>query len=220
MEIIKNLIISIKNKNVILKGKALRNQHFPGINTAIPIYLKKMLSIFLIATIFFNGFVPKSTEFKSNFIVAAKCAIVTHTNFYDKYAETVVTVTNGIAKDILKVLNKAGIFEEEISKANQAEKQDKRKSEPVNTSADNCIITENNTNNQNEIMKAKAANTMSFNVEDVNIKYSNLKISSEELTNNIGILFFILFSILVVRIKDTIAVLYNNNRIAGINRLG
>ena len=187
------------------------------------IALKKMLSIFLIVAIFFNVFVPKSLEFKSNFIAAAKCAIVTHTNFYDKYAETVVTVTNGIAKDILNVLNKAGIFEEEISKANQAaEKQNKQKSEPVNTSADNCIITEKNTNNQNEIniLKVKSANAMFFNIEDLNIMYSNLKISREELTNNIGILFFILFSILVVRIKDTIAVLYNNNRIVGISRLG
>ena len=187
-----------------------------GFSTIIKnIALKKMLSIFLIAAIFFNGFVPKSTEFKSNFIAAAKCAIVTHTNFYDKYAETVVMVTNGIAKDILNVLNKAGIFEEEVSKANQAEKQDKRKSEPVNTSADNCIITENNTNNQNEIniLKAKAANAMSFNVEYFNIMYNNLKISSEYLTNNIGILFFILFSILVVRIKDTIASIIINKKI-------
>jgi len=185
------------------------------------IALKKMLSIFLVTAIFFNVFVPKNLEFKSNFIAAAKCAIVTHTNFYDKYAEAVVTVTNGIAKNILNVLNKAGIFEEEISKANQAaEKQNKQKSEPVNTSADNCIITEKNTNNQNEIniLKAKAANAMSFNVEDLNIMYSNLKISREELTNNIGILFFILFSILVVRIKDTIAL--NNNKNIRINRLG
>ena len=194
-----------------------------GFSTIINnLLVKNIFYIFLVTAIFFNGFVPKSTEFKSNFIAAAKCAIVTHTNFYDKYAQTVVTVTNGIAKDILKVLNKAGIFEEEISKANQAAKQDKQKSEPVNTSADNCIITGNNTNNQNEInvLKAKTANTMYFKVEDLNIMYSNLKISSEELTNNIGILFFILFSVLVVRIKETIAVLYNNNKIVGINRLG
>jgi CBS domain containing-hemolysin-like protein len=179
------------------------------------VIFKKMLSIFLIAAIFFNGFIPKSMELKRNIIAAAKCAIVTHTNFYDKYAGTVVTVTNGIAKDILKVLNKEVVFEEEKSKANQAQEQDKEKSEPLNTSADNCIITGNNTNNQNEInkLKAKTANTMCIEVEEFSIVYSNLKLSKENLTKNIGILFFILFSILVVRIKETIAVINNNKNI-------
>jgi hypothetical protein len=167
------------------------------------------------ATMFLNVFVPESVEFKRDVIEAAKCAIVTHTNFYDKYAGTVVTVTSGIAKDILKVLNKVWIYEEEIGKATQAQKQDNRKPEPINTSTDNCIITENNTNNQNEIniMKTKTANTICFKIEDLSMMNRNLKISSEYVINNIGILFFILFGILIVRIKDTIAVLYNNKNI-------
>ena len=37
--------------------------------------LKKMLSVFLVVAIFFNGFIPKSAEFKNNFIEAISCAV-------------------------------------------------------------------------------------------------------------------------------------------------
>ena len=49
--------------------------------------------------------------------------------------------------------------------------------------------------------------------------YSDIGLVRPNEITNTGILFFILFAILVVRIKDTIAVI-NNNRNIGISRLG
>ena len=182
--------------------------------------IKKILSVFFMFAIIFNVVVPKSAKLKEKFISAVNCVSeMAQTNFYDKYAESIVRVINGIASNILGALNLAGLAEEKISKAEQTTNKDEQKTEPVNTSADDCIITGNNTNTQSEIneLKVKAINAVHLCNEDLNIKYGNLKINCGELSNNIGILFFVLFSILVVRIKDTIAVIYNN---IVINRLG
>ena len=189
------------------------------------VVFKKMLSIFLVAAIFFNGFIPKSSEFKSNFKEAIKCAVETQTNFLDKYADSVVSVTNGIAGNVLNALNVAGLCEQKISKEKEQtatnSKQD-RKTEPINTSTESGIIIESNTNNVNAVKLLKSK-TEGLSYTQVNNKqlqyYSEEIISSRSLSNDIGILFFILFGILVVRIKDTIAVLYNNRNIV-INRLG
>jgi hypothetical protein len=194
-----------------------------GISTIINnLLLKKMFSIFLVAAIFFNGFIPKSAEFKNNFIEAINCAVSTQTNFIDKYAESVVSVTNGIASNILSALNKAGLTEEKISKANKATNSDKQKTEPVNTSADNGIIIKSNTNNSItlNLLKTKVSGLAYSKVYNETNLYSNTGVVRTKGTAETGIFFFILFAILVVRIKDTIAVLYNNNRIALENRLG
>ena len=217
----KNFRFSTIIRNIIcMTPTALRpTTQFVGLSI---VWLKKMFAIFLVAAIFFNGFVPKSAEFKSNFMQAINCAIETQTNFLDKYAESVVSVTNGIANNIIGALNIAGLSGEKISSEKQATNKDEQKSEPINTSADNCVITGNNTTNQSEInvLKVKATNVICSHNEDLNIMNGNLKINCGDLSNNIGILFFILFSILVVRIKDTIAVLLNNNKDIVINRLG
>ena len=188
---------------------------------------KKMLSIFLMFAVIINVVIPKSQEMKENFMLAINCvAEMAQTNFYDKYAESVVNVTNGIASNIIGALSKAGLCEQKISsekeQAATKNKQDK-KTDPINTSTENGIIIENNINSENtiNILKAKTTGLAYTNIDNQQIQYYNEGlINSNSKANNIGILFFILFSILVVRIKDTIAVLYNNNRIAGINRLG
>ena len=177
--------------------------------------LKKMLSIFLVAAIFFNGFIPKSAEFKNNLKEAINCAVETQTNFLDKYADSVVSVTNGIASNILSVLNKSGLVEEQISKTNKATNKDEQKSEPINTSAESGIIIESNTNNSTalNLLKEKVNGLAYSNVyNEANLYGDTGVVRPNEITNT-GILFFILFAILVVRIKDTIAVLYNNRNI-------
>ena len=187
--------------------------------------LKKMLSIFLVMAIFFNGFIPKSAEFKNNLKEAISCAVETQTNFLDKYADSVVSVTNGIAGNVLNALSKAGLVGEKISNEEEQtatnNKQDK-KTEPINTSADNCIITGNNTNNTNMLNELKTKLTGLAYSKDDNERnlYRDMVLVHTNGTTETGILFFILFAILVVRIKDTIAVLYNKNRIVVINRLG
>jgi len=190
----------------------------------IVVVFKKMLSIFLISAIFFNGFIPKSAEFKNNLKEAISCAVETQTNFLDKYADSVVSVTNGIAGNVLNALNVAGLCEQKISKEKEQaatnNKQDK-KPEPINTSTESGIIIESNTNNSTalNLLKEKVNGLAYSNVYNRANLYSDIGlVRSNEITDT-GILFFILFAILVVRIKDTIAVLYNNRNIV-INRLG
>ena len=196
-----------------------------GFSTIIKsIVFKKMLSIFLIAAIFFNGFIPKSAEFKNNFVEAINCAVATQTIFIDKYAESVVSVTNGIASNIVNVLNKAGLCEQKISnEKEQAATNNKqnKKTEPINTSTENGIIVESNTNNSTtlNLLKEKASGLAYSNVYNGANLYSDMEVVRPNEKTNTGILFFILFAILVVRIKDTIAVI-NNNRNIGISRLG
>ena len=181
-----------------------------------------MLSIFLIVAILFNGFIPKSAEFKNNFIEAINCAVETQTNFIDKYAESVVNVTNGIASNIIGALNVAGLAGEKISTDKKTTNKDEQKTEPINTSADNGIIIKSNTNNSTTInlLKEKVTGLAYSNVYNGANLYGDTGVVRSNAATQTGILFFILFAILVVRIKDTIAVLYNNNRNIVINRLG
>ena len=178
---------------------------------------KKILSIFLIVAIVINVVIPKSQELKENFMLAINCVTeMAQTNFYDKYAESVVSVTNGIAGNILNALNKAGLCEQKISNEKEqtaTNKKQNKKAEPINTSTESGIIIENNVNGENTINILKAKTTGQAYTQNINEQtqyYNEGLINGNSKANNIGILFFILFSILVVRIKDTIAVLYNN----------
>ena len=187
---------------------------------------KKTISMFLMLAIVFNVVIPKAEWLKNNFAIALNCVCEVQTNFYDKYAESVVNVTNGIASNIIGALSKAGLCEQKIGKEKEqaaTNKKQNKKTDPINTSTENGIIIENNISSENtiNILKAKTTGLAYTNIDKQQLQYYNEGlINSNSKANNIGILFFILFSILVVRIKDTIAVLYNNNRIAGINRLG
>jgi len=184
--------------------------------------LKKLVTIFLMVSLCLNVVIPKSEQLKEGFVAAINCAVETQTNFLDKYADSVVSVTNGIASNIIGALNVAGLAGEKISTDKKATNKDEQKTEPINTSADNCIITGNNTNNTNTLneLKAKITELAYSKVDNENNLYKDIGVVRPNGATDTGILFFILFAILVVRIKDTIAVLYNNNRNIGISRLG
>jgi hypothetical protein len=168
-----------------------------------------------------NVVIPKSAQLKESFVAAINCAVETQTNFLDKYAESVVNVTNGIASNIIGALNVVGLSGEKISTDKKATNKDEQKAEPINTSADNCIITGNNINNQSEIneLKTKITGLTYTKINDETNLYFITEVVHTNGTTDTGILFFILFAILVVRIKDTIAVLYNSRNIV-ISRLG
>ena len=177
-----------------------------------------MLSIFLIVSVCLNVLIPKSNQLKENFMMALSCAVGTiESNFFDGYANTV----DGVMKDVLSVIKISGFSIEKVSKR-KGNKQDKKEQVPVNSASDSCITERNNIEKQKvlNIIKEKINGIGYVALNDLNILYNNIKISCEKSAKGFGILFFILFSILVVRIKDTIAVLYNNNRIVVINRLG
>ena len=178
---------------------------------------KKTISMFLMLAIVFNVIIPKAEWLKNNFAIALNCVCEVQTNFYDKYAESVVNVTNGIASNIINVLNKAGLCGEKISNSKEEATASKKeqKQEPINTSAENGIITENNINSENtNMLKAKTTGlAYTQHINDQIQYYNEGLVGSNDKANNIGILFFILFSILVVRIKDTIALIINNKKI-------
>ena len=185
--------------------------------------IKKILSVFFMFAIIFNVVVPKSAKLKENFISAVNCVSeIAQTNFYDKYAESIVRVINGIASNILGALNLAGLAGEKINKKADGKKSEDKETSPINKSNNNGIIIKNKANGptQLNLLKAKAACLAYSNVYSGANLYSDTGVVRPNEITDTGILFFILFAILVVRIKDTIAVLYNNNRIAGINRLG
>lgn len=173
--------------------------------------IKKTIVMFLLFAMVFNVIIPKMDCVNNSFTEALTCAVIAQTSFIDKYADGVIKVTNKMAISLLIALNKAGLFEEE-SKEKEGTNQDNRKSEPVNSSTENGIIIGNNTNNQNgmNILKEKIINTVCFCNDNLNI-VGSLNVNCRDLSSDIGILFFILFSILVVRIKDTIALSLNTN---------
>jgi hypothetical protein len=74
---------------------------------------------------------------------------------------------------------------------------------------------ENNINERMElnVIKGEVSNIGYVALNDLNILYKNIKINCEKSASTVGILFFILFSILVVRIKDTIASIIINKKI-------
>ena len=180
-------------------------------------YLKKILVLFLILTFLFNGFIPKNSELKNSFVTAVTCVLNTiETNFYDKYSSIVTSVIS----DILVDFDIVEVSETQLSNK-QNKNEDNQTSVPITSSEDNeIIITQTNTTNQTQLFRTNFFNLIYEIVRDVGGGGGNLSvnISSNKIIPDVGILFFILFSILVVRIKDTIAVL-NNKRMVK-NRLG
>jgi hypothetical protein len=168
-------------------------------------YIKKILSIFLIGVLLFNVFIPKNQEIKSNFIVALNCVVNTvETNFYDRYSNVVMSVISSI----LSNFNIETIAEAQLSKQ-QSQKTDNNIPVPVNTSADSCVIMQSSTGSQIETLKANISYLIYETTNKLYNVYENIKVNGSKEISTMGILFFILFSILVVRIKDTIAVILN-----------
>jgi len=169
---------------------------------------QKLVVVFVLIMVLFNNLVPKNFELKNNFFSALNCVVGSmEYNFLDKY----VTVVNNILIN-LNIIKLAGT--QVISTGTQ--KQEKDKQFPVNTSADSGIIIQNSIN-QIEILKANLSCLIYEMTNKLYNIYGSIKIICNKEMSNVGILFFILFSILVVRIKDTIAVL--NNKIIVRNRL-
>ncbi len=177
------------------------------------VVFKKMFIVFLISVLSFSTLIPKNQEFRDNFISALNCAVNTiETNFYDQYSATVMSAVNYV----MNSFNIETLAEMQLTKQ-QAQNKDNKSQTPVNTSSDNGVIMQDNTNNQIETIKASLYGTVNRFYDF----YESIKINSDTEAQNIGILFFILFSILIVRTKDIIAVSLNNiykNKM--LNRLG
>ena len=185
----------------------MRVLEFTSINDLSSVFIKKMLSVFLVAVLLLSGFVPKNREFKNNFMSALNCAVNTvQTNFYDQYSNVVMSVIN----NILTNFNIAELAGTQVIKT-ETQKQESDKQFPANnTSSDSAVIVQSSANGQVQTLKAN----LGYLVYETTNKLYNLcesiKVIGNKETSTMGILFFILFSVLVVRIKDTIAVVLNN----------
>ena len=187
---------------------------FVNINNLSSIYLKKILSIFLMSVLLFNIFIPKSQEIRSSFISALNCVVSTvQTNFYDEYSNVVMSVVNSI----LSNFNIEMIAEAQLSEQ-QAQQKDGESSTPVNTSADNAIIIQTGTSNQIETLNLNLSYLIYESKNKLYDVCGNIGVNFGNRATNMGILFFVLFAILVVRIKDTIAVILNK-KYRKLNRL-
>jgi len=176
--------------------------------------LQKLVAVFVFVMVLLNSFIPKNQEIKSNFMSAFNCAVNTvQTNFYDEYSNVVMSVINSI----LSNFNIEMIAEAQLSEQ-QAQQKDGESSTPVNTSADNAIIIQTGTSNQIETLNLNLSYLIYESKNKLYDVCGNIGVNFGNRATNMGILFFVLFAILVVRIKDTIAVILNK-KYRKLNRL-
>ena len=166
-----------------------------------------MLCVFLVATMFFNGFVPKSQEIKSNFFAALNCVI--HSAMFQVFSqcsEAVTVMSSRIADELFKLFT----AEAGSTKPQNKEESNNQTPVPVNTSTDSGIVTQRTITEQSQFYIAKTT-VMYISyivVSKLYRLYNNLKVDpSSSSSSMMYMLLMILFGIYTVRIKDVV----NNN---------
>jgi len=179
-----------------------------NINRQIIQLSKKLICVFLTLFFLFSTVVPKTQEFKNSFFTVLNCAVnnIIKVNFYEEYLKTIT----GIMDYVSDISDVSDMVQSVLAKTSSSKTDNNNNNNiPINTSEDNEVIIQNSTNNQIETLKAN----LSYLIYETTNKLYNIcesvKTNTGNQTSNMGILFFILFSILVVRIKDTIAVILN-----------
>ena len=181
--------------------------------------IKKMLCIFLVATIFFNGFVTKRQESKSNFFAALNCVI--HTAMFEVFSqcnEAVAVMSNRIANELFRLFT----AEAGTTKPQDKEEANNQTPVPVNTSADSGIITQRTTTEQVQfnIVKTKALYISYIVINKLYRLYNNVKVDpNSSSATMLFMLLMILFGIYTIRIKDVIDNNILKNNIVNRDRL-
>ena len=181
--------------------------------------IKKMLCVFLVATMFFNGFVPKSQEIKSNFFAALNCVI--HSAMFQVFSqcsEAVTVMSSRIADELFKLFT----AEAGSTKPQNKEESNNQTPIPVNTSTDSGIITQRTITEHSQFYIAKTT-VMYISyivVSKLYRLYNNLKVDpSSSSSSMMYMLLMILFGIYTVRIKDVVNNNILKNNIGNRNRL-
>jgi len=169
---------------------------------------KKMLAIFIVFIMFFNGFIPKSSEVKNNFFMALTCAV--HSIVFDVFnqcTETMTVISNKIAHDLFELFTAQTGSTKPVDEENSSNQQ----SVPVNTSSDIGIVSERNFSEQSQFSVVKTTvNYISYiAVNDLFRLYNNVKVF-DNTAATVFMLFIVLFAIYTVRIKDVINNIKNN----------
>lgn len=162
--------------------------------------IKASLAVLLLSCIIINNFIPKNITNKEEItkvvgVVINNVIIKTIKDCQD----TLTVMSNKITKDLYKMLRMG-----EAGANVPLNSGSKKEETPVNTSSDNGIISANR-----QIIKWEKSKSVSEKVvlsvgkieEDLYRLYNNVKEYCSE-SNNIGILMFILFILLVIRRKD------------------
>jgi len=181
--------------------------------------IKKMLCVFLVGVMFFNGFIPKSQESKSDFFSAINCVI--HTALFEVFSqcnEVVMLVSNRVTDELLKLFKaQAG-----STKPQNKEESDNQTPVPVNTSSDSGIITQRTITEQTQfnIIKTTVVYISYVAINKLYRLYNNIKVEpSDSRATMMFMLLMILFGIYTTRIKDVIRINILKNNIVNRDRL-
>ena len=169
---------------------------------------KKVLAVFIVFVMFFNGFVPKSSEVKNNFFMALSCVV--HSTVFEVFSqctETITVISNKIAHDLFE------LFTAQTGSTKPVDEENSNNQNPVpaNTSADSGIVSEKSFSEQHQfnIVKTTISYVSYIAINDLFRLYNNVKVfDNTEAT--IFMLLIVLFAIYTVRIKDVINNIKNN----------
>lgn len=181
--------------------------------------IKKMLCVFLVGIMFFNGFVPKSQESKSDFFAALNCVI--HTAMFEIFSqcnEVVTAISNKVTDELLKLFTaQAG-----TTKPQNKEESNNQSPLPVNTSSDSGIITQRTITEQTQfnVIKTMVTYISYIVINRLYRLYNNVKVDPNDASATmLFMLLMILFGIYTIRIKDVIDNNILKNNIGNRDRL-
>ena len=198
-----------------MKTLLVKTPSLLGFNSSI----KKMLCVFLVAIMFFNGFIPKSYESKSDFFAAVNCVI--HSAMFQVFSqcnEAVIAVSSKITDELFKLFT----AEAGTTKPQNEEESNKQTPVPVNTSTDSGIITQRTVTEQMQFVLVKTTITYVSYIAVTQLYrlYNNIKVDpSSSSTTMLFMLLMILFSIYTIRIKDVVNDNILKNNIGNRDRL-
>ena len=178
------------------------NNNVSFLNKTFSCFNKKMLCIFLSFIMLFSVVIPANQEIKTNFISALNCAFsAVEYNFFDSYSSMVMPLIGNIFASCSTLLASQ-------QKYCKDKKNENKKSSSENASeTDGIFIVESNLANQTSFntLKQKINNLTYSETNKLYILYSSImEYESKTSATNMWMLFFILFSIFTVRIKDVV----------------
>lgn len=164
---------------------------------------RKVLAVFIVFVMFFNGFIPKSSEVKNNFFIALGCVV--HSAVFEVFSQcnqTITIISNKIAQDLFELIT----AQTGSTKPVDEENSNNQPPVPANTSADSGIITERMVSDQSQfnLVKTTVSYISFIAVNDLFILYNNIKVYDDSIPIALFMLFVLLFSIYTTRIKDVI----------------
>lgn len=163
--------------------------------------VNKILVGIILLCMIVNGFVPKSIESKESlFIVMTAVVSNAVVEVFNECRDTLTVMSNKITKDLYKIL----MLGEAGANVPNSKEEDNRPT-PINTSSDTGIVIERDDNEQIVSYKLGNANpilAVGKIEEDLYRLYGHIKECCSEVTNKIGILYFVLFVLVIIRRKE------------------